>query len=127
MVGILKKIRQILKFVQDNSHLANFIMPGLGPIISSVSALGANVTDRVEKVYNAYQSSKKVGKKFKFRDGVQTFLENTDDLSDMIKLIVKDVRNLIAPTQNRPPEAVKILTKEYGDLHPRLKLKSDSE
>jgi hypothetical protein len=43
MVCLLKKIKQVLKFVQDNSHLANFIMPGLGPIVRSVGALGENV------------------------------------------------------------------------------------
>jgi hypothetical protein len=59
MVGLLKKIKQVLKFVQDNSHLANFLIPGIGHIVRSVGALGENITDRAEKVYNAYQNSKK--------------------------------------------------------------------
>jgi hypothetical protein len=120
MVGLLKKIRNILKFVQDNSHLANFIVRGLGPLVKSVGALGENVTDRAEKVYDAYQSAKQEGKKFKFKDGVQTFFKDPD-LSGYFKPVINDIQNIV--TQNRPAEAVKTMTKAYGGLHPRLKLK----
>jgi hypothetical protein len=120
MVDLLKKIRSILKFVQDNSHLANFIIPCLGPLVRSVGALGENVTDRAEKVYDAYQSAKQEGKKLKFEDGVKTFFKDPD-LSSYFKPVIKDIQNIV--TQNRPPEAVKTLTKAYGGLHPRLKLK----
>jgi hypothetical protein len=54
MVGLLKKIRSILKFVQGNSHLSNFIIHGLGPLVRSVGPLGENVTDRAKKVYDVY-------------------------------------------------------------------------
>jgi hypothetical protein len=86
-----------------------------------VGALGENVTDRTEKVYDAYQSAKKGGKKFKFKDGVQTFFKKNPDLSNYFKPVVNDIQNIV--TQNRPPEAVKTMTKSYGGLHPRLKLK----
>jgi hypothetical protein len=75
------------------------------------------VTDRAERVYNAYQNSKQEGKKFKFRDGVQTFFQDSN-LSNFISPIVDNIQNVI--TTNRPPEAVKTLTKEYGGLHPNL-------
>jgi hypothetical protein len=97
MVGLLKKIKSILKFVQDNSHLANFIIPGLGPLVRSVGALGENITDRAEKVYDAYQTPKQEGKKFKFKDGVQTFFKDPD-LSNYFKPVINDVQNII--TQN---------------------------
>jgi hypothetical protein len=107
--------------------LVNFIIPGLGPLVRSVGDLGGNVINQAEKVYDAYHCSKKEGNKFKFKDGVQTFFSDPDDLSDVVKSIIKDLQNLITPTQNRPPEAVMNLTKAYGDLHPKLKLKEDSE
>jgi hypothetical protein len=78
------------------------------------------VTDRAEKVYDAYQNSKKDGKKFKFRDGVKTFFKDSN-LSNYISPVVDNIQNII----NRPPEAVKTMTKSYGGLHPRLKLKNE--
>jgi hypothetical protein len=95
-------------------------MPGFGPLIQSVGALGENVTDRAEQVYNAYRRSKKEGRKYTFKDGVETFFKDPD-FSSILKPVVNDVQDLI--NQNRPPDAVKTLTKAYGGLHPRLKLK----
>jgi hypothetical protein len=107
VVGLLKNIRNILKFFQDNADLANFIIPGLGPVVRSVGTLGENVTDWAERVYDAYQNSKQEGKKFKFKDGVQTFLQDSN-LSNYISPIVNDIQNVIT---NRLPEAAKTLTK----------------
>jgi hypothetical protein len=105
MVGIFKKIKQILQFVQNNASLANYLVPGLGPFINSVGALGENITDRAETVYNKYQETRKSDKKFSIKDGIETFFTNTPP--------------------DKPQEPVKLFSKPYGELHPRIRLKNN--
>jgi hypothetical protein len=58
------------------------------------------VTDGVDNVYEDYQSSKKRNKSYGFFDGVKLFVRQPQKVGALQKL-----------------------TRDYGGLHPRLKLK----
>jgi hypothetical protein len=98
MVAIMRKIMQVLRAAKGPvlkflAPLINSFAPGVGELV----ATGASeLVDRAGNTYDAYEAAQEAGQPFKFSDGVKTFLA--------------------------PPGAVRSKTKEYGDLHPRLKL-----
>jgi hypothetical protein len=102
MVGILRKIMQVIRAAKGPvlkflTPLINSFAPGVGELV----ATGASeLVDRAGNTYDAYEAAQAAGEKFKFSDGVKTFL-------------------------SPPSGAVKTKTKEYGDLHPRLKLSGE--
>jgi hypothetical protein len=102
MVGIHRKVVQLAKLLQKYSPVIDQLVPGLGSLVGSVAEIGENVADGVNNVYEDYNHAKRKGKKYGFGDGVSSFFKSS------------------APTPSSP---IKSLTKAYGDLHPRLKLK----
>jgi hypothetical protein len=104
MVGIYRKIKQILNAVQQYAPILDKFAPGVGTLISSVASLGDDITEGVNTVYEDYSAAKKGGGDYGFIDGVKSF-----------------GKGIVAPSKVLP--AMKTLTKSYGGLHPRLKLK----
>jgi hypothetical protein len=100
MVGIYKKIKQILKMIQTYAPLIDKFAPGIGALVGSTAQLTDNITDGINNVYEDYSEAKNSGQEYGFRDGLSSF--------------------------GRPSAAMKTLTKSYGGLHPRLQLKSES-
>jgi hypothetical protein len=74
-------------------------------LVGSVAGIGENIADGVNNVYDDYKQAKKKNKKYDFIDGVDSFFKSS------------------APQ----PTPIKSLTKSYGGLHPRLKLKENLE
>jgi hypothetical protein len=99
MVGIYRKIKQILEVVKKYSPFLDNVAPGLGTLVGSAASLADSVADGVNNVYDDYTEAKKSGKKYGLIDGVKSFA--------------------------RPPAAVNSLTRSYCGLHPRLKLKNN--
>jgi hypothetical protein len=101
MVGILRKIMQVLKTVRGPvlkfiTPLINSFAPGAGEIV----AAGANqIIDRSSNTLDAYEAVTGGGKRFRFSDGVKAFFA--------------------------PSGAVSTKTKDYGGLHPRIELKGE--
>jgi hypothetical protein len=105
MVGIHRKVVQLAKLLQKYSPVIDQLVPGLGSLVGSVAEIGENVADGVNNVYEYYNHAKRKGKKYEFGDGVSSFFKSSTP----------------------EPSPIKSLTKSYGDLHPRLKLKESSE
>jgi hypothetical protein len=100
MVGIHKKVKQLLNIIQNYAPLLSNFVPGLGETVGMLSEVGSSVADGINNVYEDYTESKSNKKKYGLMDGVRSFTR---------------------------PNAVKKLTKDYGGLHPRVKLKEDYE
>jgi hypothetical protein len=98
MVGIYKKVKQLLNVIQQYAPLLSKFVPGLGETVGAISEVGGNIADGINNVYEDYTESKSNKRKHGIVDGIRSFSR---------------------------PSAVKI-TKYYGTLHPRIKLK-DSE
>jgi hypothetical protein len=114
MVGIHKKITQLLKLVQKYAPILNNVIPGLGNIVGTVGKIGEHVADGVNNVYNDYQSAKKAKQKYGVLDGIKSFVSISAKEPLPTKQLLPD---------KRPLPAMNSLTKSYGELHPRLKLK----
>jgi hypothetical protein len=114
MVGIHRKVTQLLKFIQKYAPVLNNVIPGLGSIIKTGASIGEGMANGVNNVYNDYQDAKKKGTKYKILDGIKSFVSPAAQKSDISSKVI------------RPPAAMTSLTKTYGDLHPRVKLKSES-
>jgi hypothetical protein len=138
MVGILKKIKQILKTVGDiAAPILNSIVPGLGPVISTVSEITQGIAGGGDNIIENYQAAKKSGKNFNFTDGLKSFfgggngeqvLNSLSDFNSEFKKVLGPVKGLsVKSNVQRPVAAMNTLTKSYGDLHPRLKLKDEYE
>jgi hypothetical protein len=102
MVGILRKIMQVLKTVRGPvlkflTPLVNSFAPGAGELV----AQGANqIIDRSSNTLDAYELAQEAGKQFKASDAARAFFA--------------------------PLGAATSKTKDYGGLHPRLELKEDT-
>jgi hypothetical protein len=105
MVGIYKKVKQLFKFINQYSLLLDNAVPGLGTAIQSVGSLVDVGVDGGNSVYNDYMRAKQGNQKYGFTDGVKSFFS----------------------TYNSPKRltAANTLSKSYGELHPRVKLKED--
>jgi hypothetical protein len=119
MVGIYRKIKQILNAVQQYAPILDKFAPGVGALVGSVAALGDDITDGVNNVYEDYSEAKKSGGEYGFLDGVKSFARPA---------VNGGAQSLpwAAKPPNRPTAAMKSLTKSYGGLHPRLKLKDEN-
>jgi hypothetical protein len=62
MVGILKKVKQVLKFIQNYSPYLDTIQPGLGTFVNSLANVTDDVVDRGSHVYDSYTEQKKKNK-----------------------------------------------------------------
>jgi hypothetical protein len=104
MVGIYRKAKQLIKFIQQYSPFLDNIVPGASSVVGGLAGLADDITDGINNVYEDYGTFKKSDSgKYGLSRGLKTFFSR--------------------------PTAANTLTKEYGGLHPRLKLKSggDSE
>jgi hypothetical protein len=113
MVGIQRKVSQIMKLIQKFAPVLNNVIPGLGTVVGKLGGIGEKISDGAYNVYEDYKSAKSKGKKFGIRNRIKSFVgirTNQDNVSS--KII-------------RPPAAMKSLTKSYGELHPRVKLKNE--
>jgi hypothetical protein len=106
MVGIYKKVKQLLKLVNQYSPFLNNIVPGLGTAIQSVGSIVDVGADGANSVYNDYTKAKQNDGKYGFADGVKSFF---------------------SPYVTPKVTAANALSKSYGELHPRVKLKEDDD
>jgi hypothetical protein len=98
MVGIHKKIKQLLNVIQQYAPLLSKFVPGLGETVGMLSDVGSSIADGINNVYEDYSEARLNKKRYGMMDMVRSFTR---------------------------PSAVKKLTKDYGGLHPRIKLKED--
>jgi hypothetical protein len=99
MVGIAKKVKQLLNLVRKYSPFLNTVIPGFSSVASIAADVGDKIVDGVSNVYDDYQENKKKGvKKYGIGDGIKSFF--------------------------RPTGAVNTLTEDYGKINPRLGLSS---
>jgi hypothetical protein len=102
MVGIYRKVKQVLQLLQDMAPYIDRFAPGIGSLVGAGANIGETVADGVNNVYEDYHTARKSGEEYGFGEGLRSFAR---------------------PTAKRMPTAVSKLTKSYGGLHPRLKLK----
>jgi hypothetical protein len=93
-------LNYILSVIQNYAPLLSKFVPGLGETVGMLSEVGGNVADGINNVYEDYTEAKSNKKNYGFMDGVRSFTK---------------------------PSVMKKLTKDYGGLHPRVKLKEDSD
>ena len=103
MVGIYRKIKQVLDIVQQYAPFLDKIAPGVGTLVGSVAQLGDDITEGANNVYEDYNEAKKTGSEYGFLDGVKSFARPASKKSVMNSL-----------------------SRSYGQLHPRLKLKDET-
>jgi hypothetical protein len=84
--------------IQQYAPLLSKFVPGLGEIIGMLNEVSGSIADGINNVYEDYTESKSNKKRYGLMDGVRSFTR---------------------------PSVVKKLTKDYGGLHPRVKLKED--
>jgi hypothetical protein len=95
MVGIAKKVKQIVDLVRKYSPMVDMIVPGFSSIANTALNVGEKIFDGATNIYDDYKAAKKKGKKYSFIDGVSSFAR---------------------------PGALQQLTKDYGGVHSRLGL-----
>jgi uncharacterized phage infection (PIP) family protein YhgE len=88
MVGIHKKVKQLLNVIQNYAPLLSKFVPGLGDTVGMLSEVGGSVADGINNVYEDYTEAKSNWQNYGFMDGVRSFTK---------------------------PSAMKKLTKDYGD------------
>jgi hypothetical protein len=112
MVGILRKMLQVLKSIRGPAlkyftPVLDAVMPGLGSVANVVATEGL---DRASDTWDAYESAKESGQSFGVRDAFRTFT---------------------APRAAAKPApllgAVQTKSSDYGGIHPRLQLKSGDD
>jgi hypothetical protein len=115
MVGINRKVIQLAKLLQKYSPILDEVAPGLGTLVGSVAGIGETIADGVNNVYENYTRAKRKGKKYNFTDGVESFMRPSAASSEAA----------LKPNTSVAPSVVNSLSKSYGGLHPRLKLKDE--
>jgi hypothetical protein len=99
MVGIYRKAKQLIKFIRQYSPFLDNVAPGASSVVGGLAGIADNITDGINNVYEDYNTVKKSGEnqRYSLGRGLKTFFK---------------------------PSITNTLTKDYGGLHPRLKLKS---
>jgi hypothetical protein len=92
--------------IQQYAPLLSKFVPGLRETVGAISEVGGNIADGINNVYDDYTESKYNKRNYGFMDGVRSF-----------------TRPGASPQSTSLPSAMKKMTKDYGGLHPRLKLK----
>jgi hypothetical protein len=75
MVGMFRKVSQLLKFVQQFSPTINKIVPGLGSLLSIGAGVGNTLAEGVGGVYDHFQESKRSKQKYGIKEGIKSFAE----------------------------------------------------
>jgi hypothetical protein len=91
----------LLNVVQQYTPLLSKFVPGLSKTVGAISEVGENIADGINNVYEDYTYAKSNRRKYGVMDGIRSF--------------------------TRPASTTKKLMKEYGGLHPRVKLKEPDE
>jgi prophage DNA circulation protein len=73
MVGIHKKVKQLLSVIQNYALLLSKFVLGLGETVGVLSEVGSSVADRINNVYEDYTESKSNKKRYGLMDGVRSF------------------------------------------------------
>jgi hypothetical protein len=73
MVDIHKKVKQLLKVIQNYASLLSKFVPGLGETVGMLSEVGGSVVDGIDNVYENYTESRANKKNYGFMDGVRSF------------------------------------------------------
>jgi hypothetical protein len=58
MVGIHKKVKQLLSVIQNYAPLLSKFVPGLGETVGMLSEVGSSVADGINNVYEDYTDAK---------------------------------------------------------------------
>jgi hypothetical protein len=75
MPGIFKKIKSLLSFVAEKAPFLNYIVPGLGSLVS-VGAKGlTHVGEGINKIHTDWTKAKKNNKKYSFTDGLKSAIQ----------------------------------------------------
>jgi hypothetical protein len=75
MPGIFKKIKSLLSFVADKAPFLNYIVPGLGSLVSAGAKGAIHLGEGINKIHTDYKDAKKNKKKYSFFDGVKSGIE----------------------------------------------------
>jgi hypothetical protein len=86
--------------IQQYTPLLSKFVPGLGETVRAISEVGGNIADGINNVYEDYTDTKSKKNEYCLMDCVRSFTR---------------------------PSAIKKLTKDYGTLHPRIKLKESDD
>jgi hypothetical protein len=73
MVGIHKKVKQLLNVIQNFDPLLSKFVPGLGETVGMLSDVGSSVADGINNVYEDCTESKSNKKRYGLMDGVRSF------------------------------------------------------
>jgi hypothetical protein len=71
MVGIHKKIKQLLSVIQKYAPLLSKFVPGLGETVGMLSEVGGSVADGINNVYEDYAEARSNKKNYGLMDGVR--------------------------------------------------------
>jgi hypothetical protein len=122
MPGIFKKIKSILKFVGDHAHFLNYVVPGLGSIISAGAKGADKIADGVNKIHTDYTTAKKEKRKYTFLDGVKSGFEGLTSGKDnhiQFKDVVENIQKM---------QYVKLngITSNLSKLNPMIVMKDST-
>jgi hypothetical protein len=73
MVGIQKKVKQLLNVIQQYAPLLSKFVPELGETVGMLFDIGITATDGINNVYEDYTESKLNKKRYGLMDGVRSF------------------------------------------------------
>jgi hypothetical protein len=71
MVGIHKKVKQLLNVTQQYVLLLSKFVLGLGETVEVISEVGGNTSDGINNVYEDYTESKTNKRKYGIMDGIR--------------------------------------------------------
>jgi hypothetical protein len=91
----------LLNVIQQYAQILSKFIPGLDETVGAISEVGENIADGINNVYEDYTDAKSNRRKYGVMDGVRSFTS--------------------------PTSTMKKLTKEYGSLHPRVKIKESDK
>jgi hypothetical protein len=100
MVGIARKVKQLTNLVRKYAPVVDNFIPGFSTVANTAIDVGENLYDGISNVYDDYQVSKKKGRTYGIKDGIKSFMR---------------------------PGALRSLTKDYGDVNPRLHLGEEGD
>jgi hypothetical protein len=104
MPGIFKKIKSLLSFVSEKAPFLNYIVPGLGSLISAGAKGAIHIGEGINKIHTDYKEAKKNKKTYTFIDGVKSGIQGAmnSNKTDPVKL------NDITSSLNQLSEKIKL-------------------
>lgn len=104
MPGIFKKIKSLLSFVSEKAPFLNYVIPGLGSLVSAGAKGAIHVGEGINKIHTDYKDAKKNKRKYTFADGIRSGIEGAtmSNKRDPVKL------NDITSSLNQLSEKIKL-------------------